>query len=735
MVSHRSVKFQQRYCQLSKPNQLRLPNPLDKYTTFSTHHIMVAARASENAKAFANGGIGPALEAVDRAVKLGDNIPFGNAADIYLVMDTRRFSQYSIERLEYEALVNGMMAQSEVPATETTLSTAINMTIIDANGFTFINFMQWLMDTRLQTSFNGIIFVLRTFFVGHLGDGTSEVVDSISIPMMMQEMNLNLDYAKGIYDCVFMPYVNFPTNYHREWLNIGTANKFFTGAKTNKLGDLIASMNNELNQKSWEWYKRVNDSVGDIVNAVRPDGTRPAPQGRYGRRVNYVITIPQQWLEFEFTGSAINSAIERDRKKEREEAKQQQADSTKQATSGAKTPAQDTHTTVDAGITIPQALDYILGSVVKLKEFGNADKVLEQNGRLKFYKYVVGVSSTDTDFTVQVHVVPFDVPQLDAAKEQSKAPNTATPDMAQRNGIDNDDFYVNVTTPDGLSLRVPKNFWTYDYIFTGKNLDVLEFDMKLQNLMPLLAANTKVGDGEIYLVQESVQKEENGGKEAKPSKALQQLRPYDPILLPLVTAEELANFSKYATPRNPRDASASTSLAQQYTRNVSAFYGQSPIISRMVIRGNPLLMGRFSDQEPLPVYDNISTDAGAQQLTAMRKKFDEYITRAANLLPSTTTEGAYELRNPLAGGNWQTQPFFVKVNIKSPNIDFTTNQMVLDGSDLMSEVLMDNYYVIFKIKHTITGGSFTQEMELYGHNVYGTYTKTDAKNSQQPKEI
>jgi hypothetical protein len=63
-------------------------------------------------------------------------------------------------------------------------------------------------------------------------------------------------------------------------------------------------------------------------------------------------------------------------------------------------------------------------------------------------------------------------------------------------------------------------------------------------------------------------------------------------------------------------------------------------------------------------------------------------------------------------------PVFAKVNIMGPNIDLATNDFV-ENADFATKLLIDNFYVVFKLTNSIQGGVFTQELELYSHNVFG----------------
>lgn len=74
-------------------------------------------------------------------------------------------------------------------------------------------------------------------------------------------------------------------------------------------------------------------------------------------------------------------------------------------------------------------------------------------------------------------------------------------------------------------------------------------------------------------------------------------------------------------------------------------------------------------------------------------------------------------------------PCFVNVVVKGPNVDFRTNELV-EGQDFATRVLFDNYYVVFKVVNIIENGVFTQQMELWSHNVFGLNKLTEEQLSK-----
>jgi hypothetical protein len=384
--------------------------------------------------------------------------------------------------------------------------------VLDSVGISFANFMQWLMDVQMKTNYDGIIFMLRTIFVGHNADGTSDTVQTETIPMHLNRMEINLDFAKGAYTLEFMPNMNFDVNRYSRFLTISTATSYSTGSG-NTLEGLINSFEKELTDKSASYF----DSIQKIVTEAGRAG------GRFGRQVKYQITIPARWKPWKVVGSNVGG------KSEQTFTRQNPASTASPAKTEAEGQIKNSYTSVETGTTITAALDKILRQVPEVADLGNFSTNQVANGSVTFFKYIVGITSTDADMTVHVDIVEFVVPNV-SAKDQS--PNT----VKQNDKA----FYKEIN-----GQRVPLDVITYDYIFTGKNKDVLNFEMKIQDFQFLLASNLRIGDGAMNQVSATSNLEATtatGKKENDPVFA----RPYDPLVMPLDTSAALSNFTQYA---------------------------------------------------------------------------------------------------------------------------------------------------------------------------------------------
>lgn len=702
-----------------------LPNPLDEFNTYSVHYIMVACRTTVTAQAFASDddkAMAASLAAIDATSALGQPVVLNNnATDIFLVLDTRRFSQFTVETLKYDVFINGLQ-KSAAPAN---LAVDLSMTILDSIGISFANFMQWLMDVQMKTNYDGLIFMLRTVFVGHKPDGTSEIVQSETIPMHLNKMEINLDYAKGAYNLEFMPNMNFDVNRYGRFLSVSLATTYSTG-KGNTLGGIVTEgLEKELNRKSREYY----DGVQKILKESGSSET-------LGRPVQYMITLPPSWSKFEVLGATPGGAPETLfvplAAPPKPTDKATTATNTSTAPSG---PLKETFTAVKPSLSIPKVLDLIFKQTPEIAKLGNFQtNTNNKDGFVTFYKYLIGITSDDNIMMVHVDVVEFKVPNI-FAQEQPKSKSTSVVSQLES------EFYTTTTSPSGIIKREPKNFLEFDYIFTGRNKDILNFDMKIQDFQFLLASNIRIGDSAIRGAANTDGSTTDIPVTNKDSELIY-TRKYDPLLMPLDTDAALKNFSNYTTLLKTKAQSQDIiQQTQQYTKNLSMFYAGSPVTVALTIRGNPLIMHKFNmgkllqhpgSPSPGGSAKSASTAGGAigSSREAYRTNLEEQILHVSG--DSFEKRGdSFVLKNNLDTKSYAIAPVFAKINIKGPAVNFRTNEPISDTSDFATSVLSDNYYVVFKLTNIIQGHQFTQELELYSHNIFGRtkITKDDHSNA------
>jgi hypothetical protein len=226
-----------------------------------------------------------------------------------------------------------------------------------------------------------------------------------------------------------------------------------------------------------------------------------------------------------------------------------------------------------------------------------------------------------------------------------------------------------------------------------------------------------------------------------PPPEIMSLRPYDPMLIPMLTELQKKNFSN--TSGLSRDATAAARAnvnMQEYAKNLSAFYAISPIQAAVTIKGNPEIMLKFSSPN-MPEHRLFSTagatgnsEANESERAGYRADFEQRVVTLNRGAVGQQEDGTFTLNKNLGGDSYMSAPVFVKLNIKGPNVDFTTNRLI-DGQDFASEVLLDNYYVVFKVVNIIERGVFTQQLELWSHNVFGVNKITPDIGKQPAREV
>jgi hypothetical protein len=708
---------------------MKTVNPLDQFNSHSVHYTVLACRTTEDIRAFtdqSDRAQAESLQAIDACKTLGGEVRLRNAnGKVFLMLDTRRFSQFTIENFSMDTLISGFT----VPGSRSPHNAAVAMSfnVIDNVGISFANFLQYLMDRKLQVSFNGMTLLVRILFVGHLADGTSKTVQSVTIPAIFDKIQVDLNDTRGVYACTLHPMIGMPSNagYNAKWTSIGTASSYFTGAGANTLGAMVKSFEENLNAESLKRY-------GELNAVTQTSGQKDTTVGNFGRPVQYMITLPGDgdptseggWAGFEFNGPTQHSAVETVFKQlvaaETQKATTA-AEAQKKAQANANSPAKDAYVAVNPNLTITEVLDVIFSQTAKVAELGNFTKKQDQQGNLKYYKHLVTVTSDDSSFTVHIDVVEYLVPNV--------ALNETATNQASAQSRDTQLFmYVNeagqeVKDARHATKKLPRNFIELDYIFSGKNLDVLHLDLKIENLNWLLLRGVKLGASVLNSVSDAGQKSEDGDGVGQDTRTVQGMKAKDPLLIPQRTAAESKNFSNFAANARQTGDATPGELNQQYQRNLSAFYNAGPINAKLELRGNPDLFAQVAlTQVPQHVNGLTITAAGGVTSSAntavksqYRANFDRNLLRLDGKTP--LPRGAVDVRM-LTGPSFVSSPVFVKVNVFGPNVDFTTNELIA-GQNFSQKLLYDNYYWLSKITSKIDGVKFTQDLELSSYSVYG----------------
>src|SRR5271167_37872 len=274
------------------------PNPLDNFRTYSYHFIMTLASTTQSFIDQIGGGTNstsqsnnnqpsPLLSAVLTATAPGQKIHVGGqngvgGSDVYLILDTRRFSQYSI--VDWQMTHTYGTGDRANPTTPVATHT---MQLIDTTGISFFNLMMDLFRNGVKSSRFSAFFLLAIMFVGHRDDGTTETVAITYIPMTILTMGLSFNASGATFDMTFLESEGGQERggAGTDQLNyVGDAKSFTTQNFSNTVGGMLDAFERELNVKSLDFYQKYTNAQLLAGKAV--------PGQQLGKLVQYMITYP-----------------------------------------------------------------------------------------------------------------------------------------------------------------------------------------------------------------------------------------------------------------------------------------------------------------------------------------------------------------------------------------------------------------------------------------------------------
>lgn len=712
-------------------------NPLDKYRSYSYHNILLVANNTESLRPFLSSD--PALDAVAmtaiQSTKQGEAIVVpGASSSAFLVLDSRRTSNFSIREFNYTTAPGvGTASQTHIYVG------TLNMVIVDPDGINFINYLRYLVDEKLKSDFFGIHFVLKTIFVGHTFDDKTEVVTTSAIPLMMHDLEFDVSYKEGIYNIKFVPLMQNVATMVKQYATVSNARSI--QAEDGKLGTIIKSFENRLNESYRDWYQKCNIAIKKAGDADEK------PVGKTGRLVQVMITIPKEWESFSVDAN-FDQTIERnfaaEKKKREDEAKKKQDDADQER-------EKQISDAVKAGESIDKAKSRIkrqiisfnpvmtvydiLADIFKLCPDVNrlAAKQAVEDNKVKLFKTLSSITSNEEVIVVHFDCVEFEVPNVTLDKDKSS----------------NFDKWFTTTSS---GERMPLNSLTFDYIFSGKNTDILDFSLKMQMGQLLLMNNsTKMGTTSHRLVNN--QKSQADSPETLEKKNTVFVRENDPITFPAQTNDQRTNFAFMPEKVNVDAQRQNQKARTEWLSAVAFMHGSSSLNVKMNIRGNPNLLNKYvvdtiqehvipeniklidllSDEKKFRENSVLGNDqAWMDKKQKYREALDKYF--ADNVI------AAFKEQNPdesdINGPKAHTYPFFIKVNVFAPNtLDFGSTTRTLDGTTgAYTKFWYDGWYMVFQIDSKFSDGLFTQELTIGAFDLYGPETSTTTGGAAQPSQ-
>jgi hypothetical protein len=684
-------------------------NPLDKFRSHSIHYILTVASNTEAFQNYLNPGTpdSPGFLSSVSGKKLGEDIGGG----VFLLVDSRKTSEFSIANVTFTTLVGA----SDQYATSTLVNEGlIQIQVVDPSGVGFFNYFRYLVQNKFKSDGTGLAYCLHLIFVGHTDDGKTEHVSTIGIPMIMGgEFNLSEYTTRGaVYD---MGFCSQTMGVSKDLAHLSQLPKILTvNFENSLLGTAVRSIENQLNQAARDWYLEHNAISKPADQSGQPkSNTEKDKTTKPGRIVTYMITLPPHWFYYKVTAGndkTPETIFYGDGTKAAEDQYKQQLEQLQKDNKNTGTFSSQITNNIHDSL---HNLFMLCPEVTALANRNSASTDKE----IKTWKIHQSVSSNDEQYTIHFDVVEY----------MTKNPNDKTPKIS-------DSGEVNREGPP-RDAKAPEGSIEFDYIFSGHNSDVLDFAIKIDNLIVGLATNSYApSERGKDITSQTQKKKDNVSKGGAEKTFVAPVGENQVMYLPPSTTNQRTNQVDTSPSNDP--------MSKQTYKNAQAFHQTladmhfSMGATSVKIRGNPNLFSNFivSSSIPVPKFASSVKDYlqnGTQENVDKLSKWEYDINAKtapkgngsivqAHLEHRKVIEKIAEERKFLK----ETQ--YAKVNVYGPK-EYPFSEET-DLPEYKVKLFYDDWYQIISIVHTFSGSDFTQELNLSMLNVYGAFGPKESRD-------
>jgi len=675
------------------------PNPLDEFRSYSYHFILTVAPTSEALRLQIEEANGQKLYSRVTSARLGESIDLGQQERAWLVLDTRRFSQFSITGYESEHVYG--TGDPNNPSQPFNLS---RMSVVDTTGFNFFSFLQDLLENHVQSSRASAFFLLNIIFIGHRATAGAEpetqIISTCYIPLLLQFMSADVTSSGTRVELEFIETEGGIARTNRLWqLNhMGTKVTAITLPGETSVRWLLQALEDQLNWNAAQYYR--------LYQTAPTSQEFQSATGHYapGKIVQYMISLPPEWSGNDYQVSAAGGSR---RIEQKFIAKGVTKDSpeVKATAEGITFPAEgEAQMSFSEKTTITDAITDILESSPQILQ--KASEQRRQNGEAIIFKIVTNITSSKNSYLVHFDIYPY---RLIQPIRPDLAPNQA-------------------------------NVITYNYIFTGLNSHIK--DLKITYNPESVAAldfAPQLGSSRLQQLAALGQREikiSTGAERTESTSNPWALRSSDPVFPNALSTDQQKNFvSQRDTEQfSYQSAQQLNSQMQQYRFTMAFAHFLSTISLDMSIRGNPNLLRKYADrnvrngQAPhgldfdaaVVARTNFKdTDFYKASQTALKSARQQYYQRyylprlqkaTAALVASRQTW----LNDPLLDSDADvlSYPLFVYVKILNPNVDWDGAQRENAPPFTNKNLFYDDLYRVMFIKHQLIDGQFVQQLNM-----------------------
>ncbi len=629
----------------------RPPNPLAKFNSYSYHHILVACDNSLTAESLF-GGSTPSnaiftpsaiVEAHDGNITTSHVQGSPSGGKYVMIMNGLNNAQFVIDEINWSLILAAPVVEGD---RSNNVATEGTMIVIEPRGMLFMKVLATSAQA-LGVNPSDVVWLLKTIFVGHdATTGTDDTILNIEpLYLTFTDMVGEFDFSGGRYTISFIALTDGASRLPQ----IAQAAQGVTfPAKANgslKISDVLTAFANNLNKL----YAQDAACIKQFLNKSAGTNTDNT------RGVIFTIDCPD---------NSDGKGYNQDKYK---------YDQPQQTTSNA---ADNTNPVISFGpnISIESAIEQIMrGSSAVLTDTypGTGDSPTQA-----IFRILSNVRYTDKNVEITYQVVrakAYRQPDANTiiSKIKSNASTSGTTASTTPPGQN--------PTFDGITDEQMTNYnlFQLDYIYTGKNIDITNFEMKMNmGLTFFYALQSTTNAHSTPSTGHQASHTYTGKNDSGYSGVYPKELPRNTVIWPTLKNSDVTI-----------NATANPGGGLNYINAMNRHAALETTEAKVEILGNPNLLGVL----------------------------------AASAVPTpATTAGVSSPRT-----TFHESPMLVKINVKMP----TSNVNVAAAGDL-TDFWYTGLYQILSIDQKFSGGVFTQILNLVGL-AQGAYT-VDADTNEHP---
>ncbi len=613
-------------------------NQLAKYRSYSYYHVVAICDSSKTATELAGETILDVWQHSQANSKLGKyGVKTTMSGGRYVILiNGSTDAEFTITKTSWTSMTASAATLND---RNTSISLEGQISISEPRGVIFLNqVVQCCIELGVDSA--NAFWVLKTFFVGFTydtnqdTDGADFINDIPPVIFIAYDVTGNFTIVGGEYEISFLAAANSAARLPQYSKSASAAHV----APAGSISDTLAALQIAV-QKNYDNYfgcvlaqTSANPSTADIVSKLR--------------RVEYIITCDPPYLNNEQYTTTDQAA---------------------QLKNFGPTCAPGA-VSIPPGMSIDDAIHKIIDMCPEIKN--------EANVGVGGKKYTTKITNWLYSFPDAAGGIQYQVGYRLIRQEQP----------------------TSVSFESIASGNAPSspNLITFDYLYTGKNIDILELDLKMNMGMVYLQGATiqnhyKQPGQDVAITATSV----NG----------EGVRRSNSQNIPIFFGTQI----KSANIRDTKDVNT----AVQHAYSMSKHASLEMLETTIKITGNSQLLGSI----------NKTTDPEFIKSRAVQPDKQDGYARFSE---------------------WALSPSFVKVNIKMPrnNNDeslFTGSQTSADSSNTSSDFAVDfwyqGYYYVYSIEHVFDNGEFYQVMSALAIPEKSTFDSVATKPSAENIDI